>query len=149
MMSLIFIIIFNPPQGDAMAKSVSFLSLALFFALPLCFPQQGFAQASKWGDVVSKIESTLQQMLTAYKQKDLDKAKELHTDSYFGIFEESGMETAIRKNISAKRAAEVETLFGEVRKLMIAGAGQAKVEEAAKTLLGALKNDAKDLPGGN
>lgn len=120
----------------------------LLLAITLALARPAFAQPTKWQEVVSKIEPTLQQMLTSYKAKDLDKAKDLHTESYFGMFEESGMETAIRKNISAKRASEVEALFGEVRKLMLAGATVAKVEEAAKNLLEALKKDAKYLSGG-
>lgn len=69
----------------------------------------GFAAA------VTGIEATLQHALHAARQGDVEQAKKLGSDAYFIHFEAGGLETAIRQNISGRRAFELEELFAETR----------------------------------
>lgn len=111
-------------------------------------PLQSIA-GSQWDGSVGRIEATLNQALTAYESGQIEQAKQLAKDAYFDVFESSGMETAIRLQISARRAFEVEYGFTEVSQLLRSGAGADEVRGKVAGLIGMLRADASQLGGGS
>lgn len=107
---------------------------------------EGKGDATKsWMTVSNEIRMTLDKVLLYYESNQPDKAKSYIIDAYFGVFEEKKMEHAIRKNISSKRAFEIESMFGNIRKAINKKAHLSDVESKIKALSNALEKEAKIL----
>ncbi|KKM09610.1 hypothetical protein SY88_18360 [Clostridiales bacterium PH28_bin88] len=102
---------------------------------------------SSWGAVAAEVERILDQAKETFQQGDKAGAKELVNQAYFGPFEKDGMERAIRSNISAKRAAEIEYKFSRIKKMMDTGTPVADVSAAIAELVAMLKEYARQLDG--
>jgi high-affinity iron transporter len=98
--------------------------------------------ATSWMGVVSKISGYLNSAMVEYKNGDPLKAKNLVNEAYYGPFESERMEQAIRINISAKRAAEIEFQFNTIRKIINAGADIKSIEQEKDSLMKMLNTDA-------
>lgn len=129
----------------ALARRVAIATLVLIIALFAA----GVAQAggNSWGKVIAEIDSNLQKAVAAYSSSDVTKAKEMVNEAYFGPFESGGMETAVRMNISSKRAFLLEYEFTKLKKLMDSGASVADVKVAVSGLMKMLREDAAKLGG--
>jgi len=124
------------------------VTLILFILLALILTWQGTALAdSSWGGVVNDIDTVMQQSLNTYRQGDVEKAKGLVNDAYFGFFEKEGMERAILSNLSGRRAAELEYKFSNIKKMMSNGEPAPEVERAMAELVGMLREDAAKMDG--
>lgn len=124
--------------------------ILLVLLMPLIFvlasQHTGFAAAS-WGKVVDKIEKTMTQSLDAYKQGDLDKAKKLVNDAYYGVYEKEGMELTVSSTLSGRRGSTEEYKFSVIKKLMTNGAPEAEIKKEIDELVGMLREDAVKLGG--
>ena len=123
------------------------LVLILLLAVVSCTAAPEGGGASKWDRPVSKIEDTLNRALVAHEKGDRETATQLAKDAYFEVFESSGMETAIRISISARRASEVEFAFTDVRRVIRTGAGTSEARQATSALMALLREDAARLGG--
>lgn len=119
-----------------------FILFMLLFAMLI--PANVFAEDS-WSGVISRIDTLMDQALQAYQKGDGEKAKELVNEAYFGPFESERMEQAIRLNISAKRAAELEFQFNRIKKEIQSGQNQLKIQNEMDSLLNMLREDASKL----
>jgi high-affinity iron transporter len=74
------------------------------------------APVRPWPDVIDRIGVLLASGLdAATRSGGLKKARALAEDAYWGEFEASGMETAVRLHLGFNRAGELERRFREVR----------------------------------
>ena len=62
------------------------------------------ASPALWPDVVREVSGVLERAARAYEANDAKGALDLVAEAYFGAFEERGMEAAVRREISARRA---------------------------------------------
>ncbi|MBF0335332.1 MAG: hypothetical protein HQL40_17075 [Alphaproteobacteria bacterium] len=97
-----------------------------------------------WRGVAAETKAAVNAAERAFAANDQTAALAAVTTAYFGKFEGLKMEAAIRKEIGAKRAFQVEKLFGEMRKA-IKAADAAAVASIANDLGGALAEDAAKL----
>lgn len=123
-----------------MAALAAFL---IFF--PLFGPVADAAQ--DWNQVYSRLEKMIQQGVDEYKSGDADKAKKTVNDSYYGIYENDGLETAIRTTISSKNANVTEYQYSELKKAIKNDEGLDKVQGEADKLLSLIQKDVKTLGG--
>lgn len=107
--------------------------------------QQGASAATSWMGVVNEIHVLLDKAIEEYKDGDQAKAKELVNEAYFGPFESEKMEQAIRINISAKRAAEIEFQFNTIKKKINSGNDIRTIQQEAEELMKMLNTDATVL----
>ena len=118
---------------------------ALFTAcLLLSFAAVAAEPGSGWRGVAAQVSDAVTQAERQAAGGDTSAGLDTLTDAYFGRFEESRMEIAVRQSISAQRAAEVEGMFGTLRKAMRAG-DRAAVAGEAERLRRALTEDGARL----
>ncbi|MDR1145528.1 MAG: FTR1 family iron permease [Verrucomicrobiales bacterium] len=86
--------------------------------------------------LVDDIKGRLDRTEQLYAVKDPAAAREMVQSAYFEVFE--NLEGPIRINISAKKSAEMEAAFGEIRKLIGAGAANDQVKGKINWLKGQL-----------
>lgn len=120
------------------------LGLLIIFML---VPANVFAAGPTWSQVTDEIAVTLDQALDKYDQGKVDEAKNLVNDAYFGPYEGRQMEKAVKFNISAKRNAQIEEEFRQIRKLMTAGVPLSEVSQRSDGLVTILREDAAKLDG--
>jgi high-affinity iron transporter len=115
---------------------------AVLAGLLLTAPAQ--AEGGHWQTQAEGINRAVTAAETTFAKGDVENGKRAVTAAYFQDFEDSKMEAAIRKHISAKRASELEKQFSNLRKAM--GAGDApQVKAIAAELRGAIAADARAL----
>lgn len=120
------------------------LALALVAALsPLGFTPAR-AETGHWQAQADGVNQALAAAEAAFAKGDVDGAKRSVTEAYFHNFEDSKLEAAIRRFVSAKRAAEIEKHFATLRKAMTAG-DAAQVKAVAQSLREAVAVEAKGL----
>jgi FTR1 family protein len=70
----------------------------------------------KWAEVIDRIGVTLRASQdAATRPGELPKARRLADDAYFGEFEASDMETAVRRHLSYARSGQLEDQFRQYR----------------------------------
>lgn len=97
-----------------------------------------------WRGVAAETDAAVGEARRAFAASDQTAALAAVTTAYFGKFEGLKMEAAIRKEIGAKRAFQVEKLFGDLRKA-IKAADAAAVTAISNDLGAALAEDAAKL----
>lgn len=117
--------------------SLGWMLLGVMF-LMLLLPGVSLAASPSWNQVVDEIDTTLNEALKVYEQGKVQDAQKLVQDAYYGSYEARQMEKEVKFNISAKRNAQIEEEFRQVRKLMAAGAPQAEVKQRAVGLVSIL-----------
>jgi len=125
--------------------SISAQATALSLLLALTISPLAAAPASRLPDIARQVSALLGEAARAYEAKDAEAAKDLVNDAYFGPFEEGGMEVAIRQEISARRARELEKMFNEIRQAMGRGEGVGRIRTRIRALEQALDEDAREL----
>src|SRR3990172_6152694 len=103
------------------------------------------APPAPWPDVVREVSGVLERAARAYEANDAKGALDLVADAYFGAFEERGMEAAVRREISARRARDLERIFGEIRRAIGTGEPAPGGRRRVTTLREALDEDAREL----
>ncbi|MCB9959740.1 MAG: FTR1 family iron permease [Rhodospirillaceae bacterium] len=103
------------PALPRLAVRPSVLALALLLVWP------AFARAQlDYADMVSRIETLLQEGVAAYEAGDVQAARLAVQRSYFEVFE--NLEGPIRINVSAADSYALEAEFGDIRQLILDGA---------------------------
>lgn len=127
-----------------MRKFLTVLLLPVVFAFML---QTTALSAGAWGKVVDRIEKTLNQSVEVYKKGDIEKAKDIVNEAYYGVFEKEGMEIAVKSKISGKRVGLEEYKFVLIKKLMTQKAPEAKINQEIDTLVKMLREDVVQMGG--
>ena len=120
-------------------------SISASLLLLLLIPSPSMGKENPWLPVTERISKVLDDVSSAYEKGKIRDAKSYLTDAYFGIFEATGMEGAIRTGISARRAYEVESMFGDIRKAINRKAPASEVKDLVEDLKRALREDAERL----
>ncbi|HTH18128.1 MAG TPA: hypothetical protein VL974_15835 [Magnetospirillum sp.] len=118
------------------------LAATLAAAIDLSAP--AWAEAGHWQGQAESINKAVSTAEATYAAGDVDGGKRAVQEAYFHNFEDSKMESAIRKHVSAKRAAEIEKHFSTLRKAM-AAKDSAQVAAVSQTLREAIASEAKTL----
>ncbi len=82
-------------------------------------PSLALSAPGDYEKLIADIEGRLDRTVEAYGQGKPDEAKRLAQTAYFEVFE--NLEGPIRINISARKSAEMEAAFGEIRQLIVQG----------------------------
>ena len=99
-----------------------------------------------WAKITTEINQRIQQAITLYEQGDAKKAMLAVQDTYFDVFESSGMENKVGSRDSNFKA-ELEGYFTRLVSLMKAGNGD-KLQEQATGLNQNLAKAVQILQGG-
>lgn len=101
-----------------------------------------------WANQAIDVNKAITAAEETFTKGDLTGAKRGLTEAYFHHFEDSKLEAAVRRFISAKRATQVEKMFSDMRKAMTAGKAD-EVKSIADELRAAVTADAKTLDAEN
>ncbi len=104
----------------------------------------GLAADGHWRATAQRVAAAIDDVQAKFAAGDTAAARSALTEAYFGRFEDSKMEAAIRKEIGGSRAVEVEGMFGNMRKAIKAKDAET-VQQTADSLRQALAEDAKAL----
>lgn len=106
------------------------------------------AAGDYWQGVARSVAAKVDEAEAAFAKGQADAAKRTLNEAYFKSFEDSKLEAAIRKEVSARRAGEIEKMFATLRKAM--GAGDAgAVKATAAEIRAAVASEAKSLDAAN
>lgn len=98
-----------------------------------------------WSSVAERIGNHISQAEKHYQQGDAKAARRSVVQAYFGEFEDTKMEAAMRMEMSAKHTWRVEKKFGAMRKAIKKGASQDEIGAIAADIRQAISRDAKLL----
>ena len=96
------------------------VTLAIVTALSL-----GSAQATEayWQGVATHVVAAIDHLVAQFEAGDEKAARAALTEAYFGQFEDSKMEAAVRQEIGKDRAIQIEGMLGDIRSAITAGNG--------------------------
>lgn len=103
------------------------------------------ADAPDWAAVSQAVVARLREAAKAYDAGDRERAFALATEAYFDVFEDRGMEIAMRRQISVQRVRARERRFGAIRDAIEDGASSAAIRREIDTLERELRGDAREL----
>ena len=101
--------------------------------------------ANHWSGVAQRIVGHLDQALQSYRKGDAKGARRAVIAAYFGEFEDSKMEAAMRMQLGAKYTWKVEKRFGALRKAIKAGTSPEELATMTRELQEILARDAEQL----
>ena len=131
----------------------NFILITVFFAMLLWMVIPFSAEAAQkkkyanWNEIATEMVTLLNKSYDAYFVKDVEKAKELVNDAYFGFYEKEGFERTVMAYISGKRGAHVEYQFPIIKRMMTEGAPNKEVRSVLDYLNKMLQEDANALDG--
>lgn len=102
------------------------------------------AGQTHWSQVAASIAADIAKAEALALAGQTDDAKKAVTAAYFGGFETSKMEAALRKEIGSKHAFAREKQFGDLRKLVAKGSPD-EIKLLAAELRSGLAEDGKAL----
>lgn len=105
------------------------------------------AAAPDYRGMVDRIGAYLEDALAAYRKGDAARAKARVQSAYFEIFE--NLEGPIRVNISAQKNFELESRFGEIRRMIVQGAPAQEIERLVSAHMAELRAILPDLQQGS
>lgn len=120
------------------------LALAAFLATVGAAMPATAATDNYWATQAEDVAKSVDTAVETFTKGDAAAAKRGLTEAYFHHFEDSKLEAAIRRFISAKRAAEIEKMFSTMRKAMTAN-NAAEVKQLAAAMREAITAEAKTL----
>lgn len=129
-----------------MMKYVYTFVAALFFLFTATSPA---GAAQNWMQVYAHVEQMINKGVDQYNHGDLEGAKKTINDSYYGVYENDGLEKAIRTTISSKNANLTEYQYSELKKAVRDNKGKEAVRSEADKLLSMMKTDIASLEGKN
>ena len=100
-----------------------------------------------WAQISTQVNAGVQQAIRLYEQGDTAKAMVTEQDTYFDIFESTGMENKIGSRDSNFKA-QLEGYFTRLVSLMKSGAEKEKLQEQAQGLSQGLSQAVAMLQGG-
>ena len=118
------------------------VAAALFLLLTAALPAEA---AQNWMQVYAHVEQMINKGVEQYNNGDLEGAKKIINDSYYGVYENDGLEKAIRTTISSKNANLTEYQYSELKKAIRENRGKDAVRGEADKLLSMMKNDIESL----
>ena len=118
------------------------ISAALFLLLTAALPAEA---TQNWTQVYAHVEQMINKGVEQYNNGDLEGAKKIINDSYYGVYENDGLEKAIRTTISSKNANLTEYQYSELKKAIRENRGKDAVRGEADKLLSMMKNDIESL----
>ncbi len=121
-----------------------FLALAPLLFLSPATADQPLGQ-TYWTGVAGQVNAALDQAEVLYREGDAKGAKKAILHAYFGVFESTKMEAAMRTEIGAKHTFKVERRFGGIRKAIKKGKTTQEIKELTEELKGLLLADAGQL----
>lgn len=101
--------------------------------------------APKWTQVYHHIDESMQQVMETYKGGDAAGARKGVDDTYYGIYEKDGLETAIRSGVSVKNVNLTEYQFYKIKQSISKGASVEEVQQEVDKLLQMIQEDSKSL----
>lgn len=104
-------------------------------------------QYDSWNALVDEMDILLNQSYDAYFIKDVDGAKKLVNQAYFGFYEKHGIERAVMSYISGRRGTDTEYQFAKIKRLMTDKAPNKAVRAEIDVILKMLHEDANELDG--
>jgi high-affinity iron transporter len=121
--------------------------VALSSALSLSATTATKKTYANWNEIAREMTVLLNRSYEAYFRKDVESAKNLVNEAYFGLYEKEGFERTVMAYISGKRGSHVEYQFPGVKTLMTDGAPNKDVRLALDYLIKLLQEDANALDG--
>ncbi|MBC7906424.1 MAG: hypothetical protein H7Y60_06705 [Rhodospirillaceae bacterium] len=97
-----------------------------------------------WMAQANGVAKAVDEAEASFAKGDVAGGKRALTEAYFHNFEDTKLEAAIRKYVSAKRATEIERSFAAMRKAMTAN-DAAGVKSAGQSIREAVTAEAKGL----
>lgn len=119
-------------------------SLVVYSSLADAAPKK---QYDSWNALVDEMDILLNKSYDAYFIKDIDGAKKLVNQAYFGFYEKHGIERAVMSYISGKRGTDTEYQFAKIKRLMTDKAPNKAVRAEIDIILKMLHEDADELDG--
>lgn len=104
-------------------------------------------QYDSWNALIDEMDIILNQAYDVYFVKDIDGAKELVNQAYFGFYEKHGIERAVMSYISGRRGTDTEYQFAKIKRLMTDRAPNKAVRAEIDVILKMLHEDANTLDG--
>jgi high-affinity iron transporter len=143
-------------MGDPVVREVTVhgaatvLPTLVLATRPAASPGTSLAPIEPWSEVLDRISLTLARSLEAARRPGgRARAVTLAQDAYFGVFEASDLETAVRSTLGIKRIVELESQFRAVIRTTAAVAdgksSPAPVIEAIRALFVKLARATHDL----
>ncbi|VDR26780.1 Ferrous iron uptake protein [Raoultella terrigena] len=121
-------------------------SLLLALLLSLLFSAPALAEAH-YAPYIADIELRLDKTAQLYQQQKNDEARREVQSAYFEVFE--NLEGPIRINISARKSYEMESTFGDIRRMIAEGKPLDAVQARIDGLKQALREVEPVLDGGH
>lgn len=121
-------------------------SLLLALLLSLLFSASALAEAH-YAPYIEDIEQRLDKTAQLYQQQKNDEARREVQSAYFEVFE--NLEGPIRINISARKSYEMESTFGDIRRMIAEGKPLDAVQARIDGLKQALREVEPVLDGGH
>lgn len=117
------------------------------FLLTLLMPFVLFANEKDYEQIVKDIKIAFDNVLVEYQNGNTQKAVMDTQNAYFGLFED--IESAIRINISAKKAYALEKQFGQIRKAIKANETPEQIKERIDKLNSEINEVLPKILGGH
>ena len=103
-------------------------------------------QDKDWSQVSAQVNAGIQQAIALYEQGEAKKAMLAVQDTYFDIFESTGMENKVGSRDSNFKT-QLEGYFTRLVSLMKAGAEKEKLQEQAQGLSQDFKQSCRNVTG--
>ena len=127
--------------------AVALCAVAFCAVLPLSANAAERKKYADWNEIAGEMVVLLNESYEAYFRKDVNGAKQLVNDAYFGFYEKEGFERTVMAYISGKRGAHVEYQFPIIKEMMTKGAPNKEVRTSLDYLIKMLQEDANTLDG--
>lgn len=103
--------------------------------------------ATDYAQHINDIQGRLDETAKLYQQQQVNDARRTVQMAYFEVFE--NLEGPIRINFSAQKSYQMETAFGDIRRMIGEGKSQAEVQERIDWLKNELRQVEPALDGGH
>lgn len=120
----------------------------LLYFLVLCGSALASAAAS-WSQVAEEIVAHIGEAESLYQDGRTTEAGRAVVAAYFGVFEDSKMEAAMRIELGARHTYQVEQQFGDLRKAIRQQAGVQTIRTLGQGIREAVVRDAQALDKAN
>ncbi|MDR1388059.1 MAG: FTR1 family iron permease [Propionibacteriaceae bacterium] len=105
------------------------------------------AAPATWGDVASAMTDLLEQSWQTYRDGQLEAARDLVNDAYYGHYEADGFERNVMAYISGQAATDAEYEFTLIKRAVLAGGPDQEVRQHLDALIEMLVDQAGRLDG--
>jgi len=131
---------------NALMKALCIFFFILAMTAAGSIPMANAKEGLNYKGMVDEIGTIFQDALTLYNKGDIKAAKNKAQSAYFHVFE--NLEGPIRINVSARKNAELEEEFIEIRKMIVAKEPAAAIEKRITDFMVELRAVIPELEGG-